>query len=232
MIARRLASADHAAFLHGGVAALSTAGPLDIRRSRTLVGPVRIIDLGFEIGGLLDQARCHIRVRDCPCKFEKRSCLTRQILPAHHCCYLPLACPQKLRCNAGNRSEHVLRSAHLIFVPSDAAAFWVPVLPEPTPADHVFSHENSGRELQSGVAHRRDLGECCHRRRRRLLGTRLRREQKQAVYPYVVAAATSSPSTKAAAASPAAGQPARLIDQTPVRVIGAPFVPNTNPRER
>ena len=46
------------------------------------------------------------------------------------------------------------------------------------------------------------------------------------------AAATSSPSTKAAAASPAAGQPARLIDQTPVRVIGAPFVPNTNPRER
>ena len=23
-----------------------------------------------------------------------------------------------------------------------------------------------------------------------------------------------------------------LVDQTPVRVIGAPFVPNTNPRER
>ncbi|MBR1190120.1 hypothetical protein [Bradyrhizobium sp. AUGA SZCCT0160] len=44
------------------------------------------------------------------------------------------------------------------------------------------------------------------------------------------AAAASSPS--AAAASPAARQPARLVDQTPVRVIGAPFVPNTNPRER
>ncbi|MBR1246121.1 hypothetical protein JQ609_04145 [Bradyrhizobium sp. AUGA SZCCT0169] len=43
------------------------------------------------------------------------------------------------------------------------------------------------------------------------------------------AAATSS---SAAAASPAARQPARLVDQTPVRVIGAPFVPNTNPRER
>ncbi|MBR1197757.1 hypothetical protein JQ634_11770 [Bradyrhizobium sp. AUGA SZCCT0240] len=51
------------------------------------------------------------------------------------------------------------------------------------------------------------------------------------------AAAASSPSaattsSSAAAASPAARQPARLVDQTPVRVIGAPFVPNTNPRER
>jgi len=27
-------------------------------------------------------------------------------------------------------------------------------------------------------------------------------------------------------------QPLRLVDQTPVRVVGAPFVPNTNPRER
>jgi hypothetical protein len=27
-------------------------------------------------------------------------------------------------------------------------------------------------------------------------------------------------------------QPRRLVDQTPVRVVGAPFVPNTNPRER
>ena len=27
-------------------------------------------------------------------------------------------------------------------------------------------------------------------------------------------------------------QSVRLADQTPVRVIGAPFVPNTNPRER
>jgi hypothetical protein len=27
-------------------------------------------------------------------------------------------------------------------------------------------------------------------------------------------------------------QSARLADQTPVRVVGAPFVPNTNPRER
>ena len=30
----------------------------------------------------------------------------------------------------------------------------------------------------------------------------------------------------------AAGQPAYLADTTQVRVIGAPFVPNTNPRER
>ncbi|MBR1154194.1 hypothetical protein [Bradyrhizobium sp. JYMT SZCCT0428] len=45
------------------------------------------------------------------------------------------------------------------------------------------------------------------------------------------AAATSSPSSTVAA-SPTTRQPARLVDQTPVRVIGAPFVPNTNPRER
>ena len=33
------------------------------------------------------------------------------------------------------------------------------------------------------------------------------------------------------AKSPAAA-PARLVDEVPVRVVGAPFVPNTNPRER
>jgi hypothetical protein len=27
-------------------------------------------------------------------------------------------------------------------------------------------------------------------------------------------------------------KPVYLADQTPVRVVGAPFVPNTNPRER
>jgi hypothetical protein len=30
----------------------------------------------------------------------------------------------------------------------------------------------------------------------------------------------------------AAKKPVTLADQIPVRVIGAPFVPNTNPRER
>jgi len=29
-----------------------------------------------------------------------------------------------------------------------------------------------------------------------------------------------------------ASTPAYLADSTPVRVVGAPFVPNTNPRER
>ena len=29
-----------------------------------------------------------------------------------------------------------------------------------------------------------------------------------------------------------ASAPAHLADSTPVRVVGAPFVPNTNPRER
>jgi hypothetical protein len=46
----------------------------------------------------------------------------------------------------------------------------------------------------------------------------------------VYAAAASSPS--AAAASSAARQPAHHVDQTPARVVGAPFVLNTNPRER
>ena len=65
--------------------------------------------------------------------------------------------------------------------------------------------------------------------------------------PVYVAAATSSPSAAAASSSSAATapspsantpaiapekKPARLVDQTPVRVVGAPFVPNTNPRER
>ena len=51
--------------------------------------------------------------------------------------------------------------------------------------------------------------------------------------PIYAAAAASSPSANATATSSAtARQPVRLVDQTPVRVIGAPFVPNTNPRER
>ena len=29
-----------------------------------------------------------------------------------------------------------------------------------------------------------------------------------------------------------ASKPVHIADQTPVRVVGAPFVPNTNPRER
>ena len=55
----------------------------------------------------------------------------------------------------------------------------------------------------------------------------------------IYAAAASSPSTAAAPSRPANAvapasepKPARLIDQAPVRVVGAPFVPNTNPRER
>jgi hypothetical protein len=51
--------------------------------------------------------------------------------------------------------------------------------------------------------------------------------------PFYVAAAAASPSANAAALPRAAETtPARPVDQTPVRVVGAPFVPNTNPRER
>jgi hypothetical protein len=50
---------------------------------------------------------------------------------------------------------------------------------------------------------------------------------------FYAAAAAPSPSANDAATSAAAeSRPARLVDQTPVRVIGAPFVPNTKPRER
>jgi hypothetical protein len=58
----------------------------------------------------------------------------------------------------------------------------------------------------------------------------------------VYAVAASSPSTAPAASSPSANiaatsravesKPVRPVDPVPVRVVGAPFVPNTNPRER
>ena len=51
--------------------------------------------------------------------------------------------------------------------------------------------------------------------------------------PFYIAAAAASPSARAAVTSPSVeNKPARLADQIPVRVVGAPFVPNTNPRER
>ena len=51
--------------------------------------------------------------------------------------------------------------------------------------------------------------------------------------PVYAANAMPSPSATGAAAPPAAAmKPARLNDLSPVRVVGAPFVPNTNPRER
>jgi hypothetical protein len=50
---------------------------------------------------------------------------------------------------------------------------------------------------------------------------------------YYAAAALPSQLVNATATSRAAEKaPARHVDQTPVRVVGAPFVPNTNPRER
>jgi hypothetical protein len=53
--------------------------------------------------------------------------------------------------------------------------------------------------------------------------------------PVYATAAAPSPSPSANTAAPPTAptpRPARLVDQTPVRVVGAPFVPNTNPRER
>jgi len=44
----------------------------------------------------------------------------------------------------------------------------------------------------------------------------------------------SKPALASSAAPPSSPEkrPLRLVDQAPVRVVGAPFVPNTNPRER
>jgi hypothetical protein len=51
--------------------------------------------------------------------------------------------------------------------------------------------------------------------------------------PFYIAAAAASPSAGAAATSRTTEKtPVRLVDQIPVRTVGAPFVPNTNPRER
>jgi hypothetical protein len=47
---------------------------------------------------------------------------------------------------------------------------------------------------------------------------------------YAANAGLSRPANTAV--TPGATRPARLVDQAPVRVVGAPFVPNTNPRER
>ena len=48
------------------------------------------------------------------------------------------------------------------------------------------------------------------------------------------AASKSTPAFASSAAPPSSveKQSVRLADQAPVRVIGAPFIPNTNPRER
>ncbi len=47
-----------------------------------------------------------------------------------------------------------------------------------------------------------------------------------------VAATRNSAPVLVSSASASAGQPVLVVDQTPVRVVGAPLVRNTNPRER
>jgi hypothetical protein len=48
------------------------------------------------------------------------------------------------------------------------------------------------------------------------------------------AASKAPPAYASSAVAPSSGDKpsVRLADQAPVRVVGAPFVPNTNPRER
>jgi hypothetical protein len=80
----------------------AVAVALDIRRPGTFVPRVRRVDPGFEIDGLLNQTRCNVRVGDGMCEFQKRYCLLRQVLFAHHysCLRLPLLpAPEALRCS-------------------------------------------------------------------------------------------------------------------------------------
>jgi hypothetical protein len=203
----------------------SEAALLHIRCSWTLVRPIRLISLGSEFGGLLDQARSHIRVRDCPGEFEKCRCLTCQILPAHHCCCLRIATPQALRCNAGIVPAAVLRSAHLIFVPffriSGLRHFGFPFARGTNIGCSRFflmriREENGDMVLLAGVT----LVSAV------IAGGAALLEPASAVSksrPIYYAAAASSVSER---------KPARLVDPIPVRVVGAPFVPNTNPSKR
>jgi len=51
--------------------------------------------------------------------------------------------------------------------------------------------------------------------------------------PFYIVAAAASPSASVTSTSPARdNSPVRSVDPIPVRVVGSPFVPNTNPRER
>src|SRR5258707_7983085 len=76
--------------------------PFNVRRSRASVR--QVVHLGLEFGGLLDQARRGIRIRDCLGEFEKRCCLTRQMMPADHFVVsglqAPSPAPQTLHCSA------------------------------------------------------------------------------------------------------------------------------------
>jgi hypothetical protein len=74
--------------------------------------------LGLEFGGLLDEDRCHIRIRDCAGEFEERCCLTRQIMPADHFVVSSLqsavASAADVTLQRGIRSSPALQSEHLI----------------------------------------------------------------------------------------------------------------------
>jgi hypothetical protein len=67
---------------------------------------------------------------------------------------------------------------------------------------------------------------------------RVREENRNMVLLAAVTAVSLIVAGGAALLNPAPAQematapPAYLADSTPVRVVGAPFVPNTNPRER
>lgn len=67
---------------------------------------------------------------------------------------------------------------------------------------------------------------------------RVREEDRNMVLLATVAAVSMLIASVAALFEPATAKqevvipPAYLADSTPVRVVGAPFVPNTNPRER
>ena len=56
----------------------------NVGRVRAGIGPRCFVDLGFELGRLLDQARSDVWIPDGLAEFEKRFCLTRKVPPADH----------------------------------------------------------------------------------------------------------------------------------------------------
>ncbi|XSC46244.1 hypothetical protein ACF1BQ_010325 [Bradyrhizobium sp. RDT10] len=85
-----------------------------------------------------------------------------------------------------------------------------------------MSYENSRRKLQHGSVGRRHRGHLGDRRRREPG----RADGKKTSYfeDRTITRGDKPPSSEKRIIN--------IFDQPPVRVIGAPFVPNTNPRER
>jgi hypothetical protein len=86
----------------------SIGARLDIRRVRAPVGPLCFVHLGFEIGGLLEEASRNIWILGCFGELQKRRRLAREILPASH-----TFSPHRLTSPVSIKQEPPFRSAEM-----------------------------------------------------------------------------------------------------------------------